>query len=99
CHNHDFHELNCAEVRGIDTIRGIQTQMGFAPLRKSRCWLIDEAHKLTGDAQNALLKTLEDTPEHVYFILATTDPEKLIATVRNRCTEIRLQLVDNGALN
>lgn len=93
CHRNDFAELNCADVRGIDTVRAIARLMNFAPLRKSRIWLIDEAHKLTGDAQNALLKMLEDTPQTVYFILATTDPQKLIATVRNRCSEIRLSTV------
>jgi DNA polymerase III gamma/tau subunit len=54
-------------------------------------WLIDEAHKLTGDAQNALLKMLEDPPDHVYFMLATTDPNKLLPTIRTRATEIKMK--------
>jgi DNA polymerase III gamma/tau subunit len=66
--------------------------MGMAPMSgKVRIWLIDEAHKLTGDAQNALLKMFEDTPSHVYFILATTDPHKLLRTIRTRATEIALK--------
>jgi DNA polymerase-3 subunit gamma/tau len=99
CHPlHDFFELNCADERGIDTVRQIARQMRTAALKKSKMWLIDEAHKLTGDAQNAFLKILEDTPPDVYIVLATTDPEKLIATVRNRCTEIRLSVVSESDL-
>jgi DNA polymerase III gamma/tau subunit len=65
--------------------------MNFLPIAGSvRMWLIDECHKLTGDAQNSMLKMLEDTPAHVYFLLCTTDPQKLIKTIRTRATEIKL---------
>lgn len=95
CSDNDFNELNGSETRGIDTVREIQSRIGIAPLGgKCRIWLIDEAHALTGDAQNALLKILEDTPKHVYFILATTDPAKLKKTIITRCTEIRLKEID-----
>ncbi len=86
CSKFDFTEKNC---RKIEDIRQIRTRMNQAPMNgKTRVWLIDEAHQLTGDAQNEFLKMLEDTPKHVYFMLATTDPQKLKKTIRTRCTEI-----------
>lgn len=87
CSEKDFFEYNMANTRGIDTIREIIANAIYAPLNGSKkIYLIDEAHKLTTDAQNSLLKILEDTPDHIRFILCTTDPDKLIATIRNRCT-------------
>ncbi len=92
CGKHDFNELNCADDRGIEDIRKIRRRMMQAPISgKCRIWLIDEAHKLTNDAQNALLKLLEDTPKHIYFMLATTDPQRLIRTIRTRCTDIAVK--------
>lgn len=86
CVGGDFYEVDSADFRGIDTIREIRAKTSFAPLEgRCRVWLIDECHQLTKDAQNALLKMLEDTPSHVYFILCTTDPEKLLTTVKSRC--------------
>ena len=90
CSDADFNEINAAESRGIDTIREIKATMNLAPMAgKCRVWLLDEVHALTGDAQNALLKMLEDTPAHVYFMFATTDPQKLKATIKTRATEIK----------
>lgn len=94
CGQHDLHEVNCADFRGIDTIRDIRTQMDLAPISgKCSVWIIDEAHKLTNDAQNAFLKMLEDTPNHVYFMLATTEPNKLLKTVITRATQIVTRLL------
>jgi DNA polymerase III gamma/tau subunit len=91
CSGTDFTELNSADVRGIDTVREIiKNSQLLAMGGKSRVWVIDECHKMTGDAQNALLKILEDTPSHVYFILCTTDPQKLLATVKGRCVQFQL---------
>lgn len=88
CSKEDFHELDAADFRGIDTVREIRKYINFCPTSGDcSAWLLDECHKLTTDAQDALLKALEDTPEHVYFLLATTDPQKLIKTIRNRCME------------
>jgi len=73
--------------------------MHAAPISgKCRVYLIDEAHRLTADAQDAFLKILEDTPDHVYFFLCTTDPGKLKQTVRTRCTEVQLRLLSTEEL-
>jgi len=92
CSDSDFAEINAAESRGIEMVRGIQGRVGLAPIDgDSRVWLIDECHALTADAQGAFLKLLEEPPGHVYFMLATTDPQKLKATIRTRCTEIKVR--------
>jgi len=100
CGMHDFTELDCADFRGIDMVRNIRTHLYQAPISgKCRIWLIDECHKMTGDAQNAFLKMLEDTPNHVYFMLATTDPQKLKTTIRTRCTEIVVKPLNSKHMN
>ena len=94
CGDMDFVELNAANTRGIDTIREIYNTSGFAPSSgKCRVYLIDECHQITGTAQEALLKITEDVPKHVYFIFSTTNPEKLITTLRKRCTTYKLELI------
>jgi len=99
CGRHDFNELNCADVRGIEEVRKIRQRIQQVPISgKCRIWLIDEAHKLTNDAQNAFLKMLEDTPKHVYFMLATTEPQKLLKTIRTRCTEITVKSLSKKLL-
>jgi len=99
CSKYDFKEINCADFRGIDMVRNIRSRLNQAPLQgKSTVYLIDECHKLSNDAQNALLKPLEDTPAHVYFFLATTDPQKLIKTIRTRCTDIALKSIPEADL-
>jgi len=83
----DVTEVDTADFRGIDTVRDIRRQSQYMPLAgDSRAWILDECHKLSNDAQNALLKLLEDTPEHVYFFLCTTEPHKLIPTIKGRCS-------------
>lgn len=99
CGKVDFQEINCADTRGIETVRSIKNQMGLSPLRGScKVWLLDEFQKATADAQTALLKPLEDTPGHVFFLICTTDPHKILKTIRNRCTEISLKLLTPGAI-
>ena len=63
---------------------------------ESRCrvWIIDECQKMTGDAQSAFLKALEDTPNHVYFILCTTDPQKLLPTIRGEMHDAQYGAVE-----
>lgn len=82
-----YRELDTADFRGIDTIRDLRKKIMYKPLEGGvSVYLLDEAHKLTNDAQNAALKMLEEAPAHVYFILATTDPQKLLGTIKGRCS-------------
>jgi DNA polymerase-3 subunit gamma/tau len=91
CNGNDYREINAADFRGIDSVREIIQNCKYKPLEgKCKVYMIDECHKLTTDAQNAMLKILEDTPDHVYFILATTDPQKLIATVKSRAVQFTM---------
>jgi len=99
CSDRDFIEMNTANTRGIDSIREIISYCHYAPFEgKVKIYHFDEAAKLTNDAQNALLKILEDTPSHVYFILSTTDPQKLLKTIRTRCTTYNLRLLRRSEL-
>lgn len=87
--NIDVIEIDAASHRGIDDIRALRDAVKLAPSSsKKKVYIIDEAHMLTTEASNALLKTLEEPPEHVIFILATTNPEKLIETIRSRTVNI-----------
>lgn len=84
--NADIMEIDAASNNGVDNVRDLIDQAQFAPLQlKKRVFIIDEVHMLSSSAFNALLKTLEEPPEHVLFILATTEPEKLLPTVISRC--------------
>lgn len=92
CSDMDLMEVNTADFRGIDTIRELIKNSQFMPIKGDvKVWIVDECHKLTNDAQNALLKVLEDTPPHVYFILCTTDPQKLLPTIKGRCQQFQLK--------
>lgn len=87
----DLREIDSADFRGIDTVREIRKQSQYRPLEgPCRVWILDECHKMSNDAQNALLKALEDTPPHVYYILCTTDPQKLLSTIRSRCSQFQV---------
>ncbi len=82
----DLVELDAASNRGIDEIRSLRDKVAFAPgAGDFKIYLIDEVHMLTEAAFNALLKTLEEPPPHAIFVLATTDPQKLPATILSRC--------------
>jgi len=85
----DYTEINASSSRGIDTIREVESQVNFMPMSGGvRVWYFDEVQAWTAAAQDAALKLLEDPPEHVYIILATTDPKKLKDTIITRCTRI-----------
>lgn len=87
--NLDVLEIDAASHRGIDDVRSLRDAVKLAPAyAKKKAYIIDEAHMLTVEASNALLKTLEEPPSHVVFILATTNPEKLLDTIRSRTTVV-----------
>jgi len=99
CSSHDFQEMNTADFRGIDSIRDVVRTMSLSPMNgPCRVWLLDEAHQLSKDAQHALLKALEDTPKHVYFMLATTEPQKLLPTIKTRCVTFELKPLNDGLM-
>lgn len=82
----DLVEIDAASNRGIDEIRDLREKIRFAPTRaSSKVYIIDEVHMLTKEAFNALLKSLEEPPSHVYFILATTELHKIPETILSRC--------------
>lgn len=85
-------EVNIADMRGIDDIRAIAQQALFrAPGSKRTLYILDECHQMTREGQNAILKVLEDPPDHAYFILCTTDPSKMLTTIRTRCLEYKFE--------
>ena len=90
--NHpDVFELDAASNRGIDDVRAIQDAAKFFPIKgKYKFFIVDEVHMLTQQAFNALLKILEEPPEYLIFILATTNPEKIPATIVSRCQRFPL---------
>ena len=81
----DVYEIDAASNRGIENMRELKEMAFFAPAQaKYKVFIIDEVHMLTTEAFNALLKILEEPPEHILFILATTDPDKVPLTVLSR---------------
>ncbi|TCP60642.1 DNA polymerase III subunit gamma/tau [Baia soyae] len=82
----DVFEMDAASNRGVDEIRDLRDKVKYAPTEaRYKVYIIDEVHMLTTEAFNALLKTLEEPPPHVIFILATTEPHKLLPTIISRC--------------
>ncbi len=95
----DVIEIDAASNRGIDEIRALRDNIRYRPAR-DRCkfYILDEAHQLTADAFNALLKTLEEPPEWAVFVLATTEPEALPATIRSRCQHFAFRPVPTALI-
>ncbi len=88
----DYIELDAASNRSIDEIRDLIERAAYKPsVGRYKVFMIDEAHQLTKDAFNALLKTLEEPPDYLKFVLATTDPEKMLPTVLSRCLQFNLR--------
>lgn len=92
CLEANFHEYNSSSERGIEAIRRISSNARMAAMGGgNKIFLLDECHNLTPAAQQALLKILEDTPRNTFFMLATTNPEKLLKAIKTRCTTISLK--------
>src|SRR5690606_24094304 len=95
----DLLEIDAASNTGVDNVRDLIDNAQYMPSRgRYKVYLIDEVHMLSKPAFNALLKTLEEPPEHVKFLFATTDPEKLLVTVLSRCLQFNLQRLDEAQI-
>jgi DNA polymerase-3 subunit gamma/tau len=96
----DVLEIDGASNRGIDEIRQLRQNVAVRPARaRFKIYIIDEVHMLTKEAFNALLKTLEEPPEHVKFIFATTEPNKIPITILSRCQRFDFAGIDAGAIH
>ena len=93
-------ELNIADLTSIDTVRRIVTEMDQQTLagHDNKVWILDEMQQMGKPGQQALLKPLEEPPSDAYFLLCTTDPDKLIKPIRSRCTKVRLVPIQREAL-
>lgn len=94
CASIDLMELNGADNRGIDDARRVINVAHVSPMGGDcRIFIYDEYHKATGDNMNALLKIIEDVPKSTYFIFCSTEPDKILKTIKNRCTIYRFELL------
>jgi DNA polymerase III gamma/tau subunit len=83
-------DINEVQLRGIDDTRALREELVIAPLWSyNKVYILDELHHLTKDGQNDLLKPFEEPPKHVYFVLTTTEPQKVIKTIQSRCVKIK----------
>jgi len=93
----DYVEMDAASNRGVDDMAALLDRAAYAPTQgRYKVYMIDEVHQLTGHAFNAMLKTLEEPPAHMKFILATTDPQKIPVTVLSRCLQFNLKQMPPG---
>lgn len=95
----DYKEFNISNMRGIDTAREIERVTYIAPLGKCRVITLDECHAATRDFQNAMLKVLEEPPSGNYFILCTTEPDRLLGTIKTRAEKFQVGLLNRGELD
>lgn len=95
----DMIEIDAASNNGVDSVRELRESVNYPPaVGKKKVYIIDEAHMLTTQALNALLKTLEEPPENVMFILATTDPQKLLQTILSRCLRLDFRRIPDSTI-
>ena len=95
----DVVEIDAATNRGIDEIRELRDAARYRPARdRYKIYILDEAHQITDAAFNALLKTLEEPPDHVVFMMATTQPEDILQTIRSRCQHFSFHAVKFDAI-
>src|SRR4051812_6499068 len=89
----DVHELDAASNNGVDAIRDLINKAALGSPGRTKVYILDEVHMLSPAASNALLKTLEEPPDHVVFVLATTDPQKVLPTIKSRTQHFELSLL------
>ena len=94
----DVHELDAASNNGVDAMRDLVARASLATPGRWKVYIVDEVHMLSASASNALLKTLEEPPDHVVFVLATTDPQKVLPTIRSRTQHYEFHLLDSEVL-
>lgn len=95
----DVIEIDAASNSGVDEVRNLIEKVKYAPIKaRYKIYIIDEVHMMTNSAFNALLKTLEEPPEYVVFILCTTEPYKLLPTILSRCQRFEFTKINNNAL-
>ena len=94
----DLFELDAASNRGVDSVRDLVERTAVGSPGRTKVYILDEVHMLTKEASNALLKTLEEPPEHVRFVLATTDPQKVLPTIRSRTQHFDFNLLSAAEL-
>ena len=92
-HSFDLQELDAASNNKVDDMRGLLERVNLTSPGRAKVYLLDEVHMLTAGAENALLKTLEEPPAHVTWVLATTEPHKVVQTIRSRCQVFELGLI------
>ncbi|HWE68371.1 MAG TPA: DNA polymerase III subunit gamma/tau [Acidimicrobiales bacterium] len=95
----DVHELDAASNNGVDAMRDLVAHAGLGTPGRWKVYIVDEVHMLSTSAANALLKTLEEPPSHVVFVLATTDPQKVPPTIKSRTQHLEFRLLDAETLN
>ncbi|MGL5542416.1 MAG: DNA polymerase III subunit gamma/tau [Fusobacteriaceae bacterium] len=96
----DMIEIDAASNRGIDEIRDLKDKINYKPTKgRKKIYIIDEVHMLTKEAFNALLKTLEEPPEHALFVLATTEPDKVLPTIISRCQRYDFKTLSQEAMS
>ena len=89
----DLHELDAASNNKVDDMRDLLSKVALGTPGRTKVYLLDEVHMLSAGAENALLKTLEEPPDHVVFVLATTEPHKVVSTIRSRTQHLELTLL------
>jgi len=94
----DVQELDAASNRGLEEMKDLLSRVAFGVRGRWKVYIIDEVHQLTPNAASALLKTLEEPPAHVVFVLATTDPQKVLPTIRSRTQHFEFHLLGSAVL-
>ena len=96
--SYDLQELDAASNNGVEAIRDLISKVALGSPGRTKVYILDEVHMLTAGAENALLKTLEEPPEHVVFVLATTEPHKVVPTIRSRTQHYEFELIPAAEL-